>query len=248
MNLDEAIAALAEANKDEVAALLEKKAGGLHQAIFQKGYDVAHGRKVKDADQLKGEIDKLKSELALRTEELSKVGSGQPDRVKAYEEELTRIRTEKAETEKVYQLKLLQKDRQRAIADLRAVLIRKGVDPDYAEVLTQKATIESRVRVESDGSIQVMQEGKEIPIATEGSKAPLDALAEELVPKLDPKWLTSKVDAGSGDRGGAGQPGTASFYDKIRAEERAKLDAVKKQREESATILRERLGITGSTL
>src|SRR5690606_21712987 len=103
-----------------------------------------------------------------------------------------------------------------AVRDLRGALEKRGVDRDYAQVLSEKADLRARLKPSDDGGgVQVLQAGKDIPIAPSGALTALDVLADELFATVPEKWVLAKTDTGSGDRSG-GAPKGAALYDGIR--------------------------------
>jgi hypothetical protein len=125
---------------------------------------------------------------------------------------------------------------------LRSELVRRGVHPDYAEVLASKESVKSRIRY-VDGEIQILQDGKDIPIHAGEGQSAIGVLSEELAGTVPAKFKNSSVDSGSGTRtpgsptGGSGNP-----YDKIREDAKARREKASPERKPLA----DRLNMTGA--
>lgn len=135
----------------------------------------------------------------------------------------------------------LQQERlQRAATDLRRHLEARGVDPDMADLQTSKAAVRRRISHAPDGTVQVLGEGTDAPLQLPDGTDPLDHLAKEIAGQVDPKWIRSNADSGSGLSSGPGSGGSA-FWNRIRQGVRDRED----QRSAAPESAAERLGLGG---
>jgi len=190
-----AVKLLAEADPKEVAEAMKADAASAYQAVYQSGFTTAHKDAKTKLSAKDEEVARLAAELAERGEEIARLGAAQPD-FAAEKQRLTDALTkakqeaEAAKAEASERVKAVHK--QKALADVRAALVSKDVDPEYAEmVLAAKAA--ERVRVAEDGAVAFLDADGLTPLQNG-----LDGLAAQLVAGLDAKWLRSKADGGAG--------------------------------------------------
>jgi hypothetical protein len=132
----------------------------------------------------------------------------------------------------------------REVSAFQSRLVSLGMDPDYAEVQAQKKA--DRFRFEDGKGVQIMQEGKEIPITAGDDKTPLDVLAEAVVAAVPARFINSKADKGTGHRthqqgtGGAG----GSVYDRIREDRKAEREKGGKDRLQPRDELSRRMNVS----
>jgi hypothetical protein len=134
---------------------------------------------------------------------------------------------------------LISERRNRALSDLKAKLIGQGVDPDYADVLTNKSTTTKRIKFDDKTrKMDILAADSEVPIVPAQGKDVLDVLADELKTGIPAKFVTSTADNGSGVLNGNGKGGQGNLYEEIRTEAKARSDTTSK-----APSAKERMGI-----
>lgn len=220
MDLNAAIAVLMGADRAAVLQALEKDAGPIHQAVFQKGHDVGYGKKAGELSTAQGKVTELETKITKLETDLTEARKDKPDLAAVHKQyqDAARETTEKHQQEVTRLTGLLQGSAiESAVRDLRSKLVVKGVHPDMAQVLTEKAELRQRFKVDDDRSVTILQAGKDIPIVASGTMAALDVLVDEVFKTVDAKFITANTDAGSGDRG-TGTPTGEALYDKIRKE------------------------------
>ncbi len=245
MTLQEAVEFLnSQSDAAAVVSALHSGAPRIHQGIFDKGFGKAKTefqvREVALQDQLKAateDLGKVQGELKEVREKAPDVGKV----TEQFQGEIKSLKDKHKQDIDTLRASNLAEKRNRDLATLRAQLAAK-LDPEYAKLKSELGETASRLRYNSDGNLEVMQAGKEIPFAPAEGKNPLDLLADEIITSADPKWVVSNVNGGSGvnNSGGNSGGGSGSVYERIRAE-RAKAEEAKKH---TAGTAAERLGMT----
>jgi len=232
MDLKELIGKLAEHDTEAVVKALKDGAHPVFQEVFNAGHSVATAKAEEKADELETRAKDAETRAEKAESRVQELEESQPDVAKVreqYQAEIAELK-EKHEVEMQTLKEGTKTERvNRAVSDLKAALIARGVDPEYAEIKVQSDKVRGRLRPSDGGQLEVLQEGKEIPFQPADGKTGLDLLADEIRGRTDAKWITSKADrgAGAGGGGGAGSGGGGDFYDGIR-------EKAKKQREETA--------------
>lgn len=231
--MDELIASIKKAlsegktAKDIVKAVLDdSQTQPVYQEIFQRGHaEETRASKVK-FDALTEQSTALTGQLATAQTALTDLQSKTPD-IKTvtdqFQAQIADLNTKNKAKVDAMQAKVDDTLLRRGRADLKSSLIAKGVDPDYADVLVNKEDVKARMRPTETGDIQVMAEGKDIPLTAGEGQTPLGLLTEELSGKVPAKFLTSTADRGSNAHSGPNN-GSANGdqFKKIRDEVAAK--------------------------
>lgn len=231
--LDESVGA------EALADALQEVHQAAYQAIYDRGHGGATSRLKSDIEDLEGKLSKeqkRRKKAEERAEQLEEENPEVGEIRSQYEEQLEETREEYEERLRKQGETLNSERRQRARSDLVAMLSGE-LDRDYAEVQVDRVLSNGRIRHDDEGEIEVLQDGKDIPIQAD---KPLEALASEITESADPKWRVSKADSGSGTQGsGAAGSGGSNRYDRIR-------EKAKKERENarsSGPPAAERMGI-----
>lgn len=207
MGVNEAIAELAKADRTEVLAALEKDAPGLHQAVFQKGYDNAHGKFKGDLATADGKVTGLTAEVTKLTGEVEtlKKHPGTAELHTQYGNEIAALKNGHATEVAGLKGKIAEGDQKAITSTLRSLLTTgtkdspKVLDADYAAVQLEKPEIKARIKL-VDGGFQILQAGKDIPIAAQTTDAALAILAEELKTSAPSKFVMANTDVGGGNQ------------------------------------------------
>ena len=197
---------LGHANREEVVALVEKDGAPLFQSIFQKGFDNGYGKKGGELTTATTRIATLEGELTAARTEVDKLKAN-PDTASLhaqYTTEIAGIKKGAEEREAALRSTVVAERQTSRMGDLLAELI-SGNEPlqrDYAIVLTEKAETKRRIKINGDGSWQVLQQGKDIPIAAQTPEAALKLLAAELKAAAPAGLVMVGTDRGGGLTGG----------------------------------------------
>jgi uncharacterized phage infection (PIP) family protein YhgE len=220
--LIEAIKALTPEDKAKFGDTLRTADASLYQGIFQSGFDTGFGKKEADLRTATERVTALTTELATATGEITKLKSN-PDTTALHTQYGGQIKelTDKHTAELA---KLNGQIAEGRVNDFLGAL--KGalssgdtrLQGDYVEVITQRADIRSRLKVNPDGSRQVLQKGKDIPFAVSSSDEALKLLAEEIKKEAPATFILAGTDKGAGTPGAGAPGGTpgATLFDKVR--------------------------------
>ena len=223
MDIDKILDEIAAANVDAAAfgKKLREKAHGLYQVIYNEGHAAAEktsADKLAAAETAKTEAvtAKEKAEADLKVAEQKNPDLEQVRR--EHQEELTKL--QQAETAKREAIEKRLRDTRTAQtrAQIKAALVKAGVDEDYADVQLLKNA--ERIQHDDDGNATVLQSGLTIPYGNvpEG-KTHLDLLADEIVKATPPKFVGADVRGGSGaQQSGAAGGGSGSRLQKAAEE------------------------------
>lgn len=202
---------------------------GAH-ALFQHVFNVGHSERNKTAQaaekELRDSISAKEADIARLTGELDEAKKGQPDaarRVTELEGKIKELQTAHASETKALKESVSQAKKAAKLESLRAKLA-GSLDADYAEVLTMKPEIAERIRLNEDGTFDVLQSVGGIPFAPAEGKDAMDLLVAEVVErtrKEKPSLVTSNAESGSGTgtgraAEGGGKAGDASYYEGLR--------------------------------
>jgi hypothetical protein len=222
-----ALATLKGADPVDFADALRADAQPLYQRVFKSGFDEAEGRWKARAKEAEGKLAEAETARTEAEQRLADAQSKVPDVAKINDEWTQKIAKLKADADAalVTERTARQQERQaRTASDLKAAL--SGLDPDYIEVVATKHA--QRLRYRDDGSLELLEDGGQTPVALAGGKTPVAHLAEEIRQKADAKWVLSNADRGGGVRGGEGGGGGGDVFARIRNE-------VKQQQEAQVT-------------
>ena len=229
-----------------VAKALQTGAQGVYQEVFNAGHKTATSQAAAEKTKLEGDLAAAKKAQEASTSTLEKMKGEQPDVAKIHEDYRAQMddlrETHKTEIQSERDARQ-NSEQGRSLGDLRTALIsHHSLDPDYADVLAQKAEVMERIRYDQATGIQIMQKGKEIPLQPGDDHSALDLLATELAADAPAKFVNSKGDRGSGTLGGGGGTGSggSGFYDKLRERVKTEREAAQPANKSSA---KDRLGI-----
>ena len=207
--------------KDIVKAVLDDtQTQPVYQEIFQRGHAEETRASKAKFDALTEQVTGLTGQLSTAQTALTDLQSKTPD-VKTvtdqFQAQIADLSAKNKAKLDTMQAKVNDTLLRRGRADLKSSLIAKGVDPDYADVLVNKEDVKLRMRPSDDGDIQVMADGKDIPLTVGEGQTPLGLLTEELSGKVPAKFLSSSSDRGSDSRSGpASGSGSVDQFKKIR--------------------------------
>jgi hypothetical protein len=223
---------------DDGTLTMETVTSTLRQAsptVYQKVFDVGHSERDKRA---KKELEKVTGELETAKSELEKArGAGatgtddeKATRIRELEGQVQKLTAEKGDLEKAHRGALAEAKRDARLEGLRAILVgREGdrLEPEYAEVLLQNKALRDRVRINDDGTVDVLS-ASGVPYAPGEGQDAMTVLAGELVEqakKDKPRLVISGAEGGSGTGGNGGRAtgtggatGDAQLYTGIRKE------------------------------
>jgi hypothetical protein len=213
----EALRNLDGVTPEQIADGLREHAGGVFQVVFNRGHGAATADKRTEIDGLTTKVADLTGKLTAATTRVAELEQGDPD----HKAELERLRT--TVTDLQGKLTEAKDTHTKAIRDMRindgAGRLRNllvdhfKVDPDKADVLVEKHRKRIRTGGEDDTRIVVMQDGLDVPVQADD---PVKHLATELTNGLDPRWITSTADGGSGARGTGATSDDNKFVDEVR--------------------------------
>lgn len=238
-----------------VAKTLKEGAHDVFQHLFNLGHSEATKRAEKAAGEAKTALEEKDRALAEKETELAAAKMANPgstERVRELEGQVQALQGEKKQLEKDHRAKLRDVTQEAQVSALRARMAGK-LDPDWADVQVQKKEIKARIRVNDDGTVDVLQPDGKIPYAATEGKDGFDLLVDEIVKgakssERTSKFVLAETDSGSGTGAGQGGPtgGTkdAKFYDDLR--ERAKAEN-SVERPEGFKTGAERLGVSELT-
>jgi hypothetical protein len=224
--MDELIAPLkllfGHSDRAAVVKLMKEHAGGLHQAVFQEGFDTGYGKSKGELDTAKASVTDLTGKLTAKEQELKDAQKAHPDVGKIHEQyqgQIAQLTTDFTGQLATAKGQVKSKEQTRAKAELKSLLVSLGVHPAMASVQVELPDHASRLVVDDAGELQVLQPGMTIPFAPAGEKTPLRLLAETIRAKVEPQFIVSGADGGSGGGGtdgGAAPTGLAAVVTNIK--------------------------------
>lgn len=231
--LDEAVQALVtEHSTDDLAKALQAHAREVWQVAYNDGHRSGASKQRRDVEEAEKSLATVQGDLDEANKRITKMEDDQPDLASIREEHRQEIdkltgshKTELSERDEKVTRERLRNARSRLAYKLEH---ERGVDPEYAgTILVSKEEVQRRLTFNEDGSLVVLQNGKDIELVGTDKADSLSLLAEELSTGVDAKWLSSKAGAGSGVRPpGAASSGKGDYFDKLRERQKAKLEAV----------------------
>lgn len=234
-----------EVSDDTIVQAFQTDGQPVYQLVYDRGHGAATGRKSTEVERLTTERDNAIRERDEAQAKLSEIEGSAPDAEKIreqYNAELEKAKLKAKETEEALKARLHKERVARARADLRTTLVSKhSIDPDYAEVLASRPDIEERFSFTDDGDVEVLQRGKQIPYAPGDGQTSVGLLAAELREGVNPKFVLSGADNGSGANGnGGGGSGNGGGFDYKK--HREKHEARQKESDDSPSA-KERMGL-----
>ena len=246
--LDEAVQAIvAEHSTELIAKSLQTYGREIWQVAFNEGHNSGARKSEALYEDAKGSLATTTADLEKATTRMKEMEDNQPDLAAIRDQH----RTEITEIKDGFKADLADRDQKvmderlrNARTDLASKLEHEcGIDPDYArEVLVAKDEVKRRLRFAEDGSLLVLQLGRDIEIQPTDEKSAISILAEEVAKGVSPKWVTSKADRGSEmgrDRSRTGSK--AELFQGIRDRAKAKREEAG-QAKDRRTALMERTG------
>lgn len=220
------------ANKAELIAAIKDQAKPIYQPIFNDGHGVATAAAAADRVKLERRAADAEAAQAQATADLEKFRKEQPQ-VAAIDAQYKQALADKDKElatlkEQAKQDKIAAR-KGSALDKLRAFLNQR-VDADKVNSMLTALTVAERVQLDDNLGLRVLQKGQQIPFAGSEDEQ-LRAFADELVAGVDPKFLLSDVDAGSGRETVGSSKSTTTgkaFYDKIREKAREKAKPAQK--------------------
>lgn len=211
-----------------LSKMAKEQAHAVFQHIFNVGHSERHKKATTEEKTLRDQVTALETERDELKVKLEDAGKGQPDaskRVTELEGQIRTLQTQHAEKEKEFRQQVAAARVDARLESLKAKLVAADMDDAYAEVLTQTAGVRGRLKLNDDGTFDVMQATGGIPFAPADGKDGLDLLATELVETTrssKPSLIRSNAEAGSGTGSNGGRSsgdtrkGGAALYDSIR--------------------------------
>lgn len=246
--LDEAIQAIvAEHSTDDIAKSLQAHGREIWQVAFNEGHNSGARKSEALMEEAKGTLATTKADLDRATTRMKEMEDSQPDLAAIRDQHRTEIK----EIKDGHKAELADRDQKvkderlrNARIDLASTLEHEcGIDPDYArEVLVSKDEVRRRLSFAEDGSLMVLQLGRDIEIQPTEDKSAISILAEEIAKGVSPKWVTSKADRGSEMGRERSRTGSkAELFQGIRDRAKAKREA-EGQAKDRRVALMERTG------
>jgi hypothetical protein len=241
MTLEEILAELNKLDRQTVVTGLQASAQPIFQAIYDKGVGFQTVKHTAEKTSLEGQVTGLQTQIAEKDKEIQKLTEKAPEAATLrtqYEAKINQLKEDHKNELKARDTVLVGERRTRSLLDLKTKLISAGVDPDYADVLTNKSTTTSRFKFDDKGEMSILAADSEVPIIAAKGKDALEVMAEELRTSVPAKFVLSNGDGGSGTngQGGKGKAG-GNLYEEIRQ------DAKKRSEQTKAPSARERMGI-----
>lgn len=205
----------AHADRTEVVTLLKTKAGAIHHAIHQEGFNGGYGKGTSELATAQTALTEAQAARTKAEADLVEARKANPDVAKLHTDYQAQINTVE-EKAKARETELLGGIKAEKLTGAKATLVAKlkglGVQSDLAEVLAEKQENASRFVVADDGTVSVLQPGLTIPYTGDG----MTLLADAIRAKVPPGLITAKVDGGAGGNGG--DQGAAGIVAKIQKE------------------------------
>lgn len=237
MDLDQLLAELIKHPIQDVVAKLPRGSGTLFQTVFDQGHGAAHATHTARVTALEQERTALQGKLSEATNKLSELEKGgdksAPDAAALrtqYEEQIRTLTEQHTAAINALKAERVNERQTAAFTNLRNMLIARGVDADKAAVMAAQEDVRARLRFSEDAAtFDVLQKGKDIPLAVTGEQSAADLLVNELVDGLDPKWITTPVVRGSAVQNQSGAAAGGSFL----SDYRSRLENERKQDSEA---------------
>lgn len=250
MTLDELLAAMAAfADKEALRkGVKEKLKADVYQHFFNDGHGVATAELGQEKKDLETKITTAEQRATDAEKKLDDWKKSNPDSAKLHEQYGNEIKAlndkHKSELEQREQQDQ-QREVKRAVSQLEATLIAKGVKPIHAKAIVKDDALVNRIKPQN-GSVRVMQKDKDIAFAESELDKALGLLADEVIPSLEPDQLNSSVKRGSGrgttvgDASGTGSTKKEQAIEEARSEVRRKYGREDGDESESAAPSRRR--------
>ncbi len=250
MDLEQLIAALnGHADRAALIEAIKRNAKPVFQAIFDEGHGVGLAKANARVAQLEAEKKSADDAAAAAKGKVAEYEREKPDLAKlreGYEAQIAELKAKNTADKKAHREEMTRKDLARDYAELKALLVGADfrVDADYADVLVAKPDVQSRIRYAQDGVREVLQPGRDIPIAVASGEDPMRELAKALVEKVEKKWIVSGAAGGAGVKNGAAAPSKGDVFERVRAQVKRELETRPSQTGDRSRILAERLGVS----
>lgn len=233
-------------NHDELRAAIKEHAKPIYQPIFNDGHGVATASFSSERLKLEKRATDAEAEKKSAADDLEKYKREQPQIAQIDAQYKQQLQDKDAEIQKLKESHSSEKRTSRqetAVTKLRAIL-NQWVDPDKTENLVSTTTVKDRLQLDEALNLRVLQKGQQIPFAG-NEEEQLKAFAEELKAGVEPKFILSGVNGGTGRQGATGGVGTEglkgkALFDKIR--EKARAEHPEKAPQDATKTLLERTG------
>lgn len=217
--LQELIVKLRGLNPDpeQFANLLRQEAQPLFQVVFNRGHATATSQHEQSLSGLRAQLDQANQKIRDKEKELEQLRAQTPDVAlmrQEYEQRVEQLEADLKKARDEGRAALVNVLQERALSDLRALAARRGIDPEYADVLIYRHKISDRIVIRDDNGVDVLEAGKQIPIQAD---KPLEVLADWMYEQTPAAFRTSNADSGSGSRSGGAGGDAAGFYEGIRS-------------------------------
>lgn len=220
MELKEAVQALVEHPKDDVASAIKEAIPSLWQTIHDEGFSRANARAKEEQAKAKEELDQSKQLVTDLQKQISELEGKQPDLEKEREKHrsaVEKLKKEHSEAVDAYKSRLASIREDSVRSKLLAAL--GSLDDDYAEVQADKGM--KRVKFKDDSDDFEIFNDNEVPYVSTNGKNVVQMLAEDLISRVDKRYIKSNVDPdGGGDpsqtKGKPGDPGGDDLYENMR--------------------------------
>lgn len=209
------------------------KGNAATQPIFQAAFDLGHGSATRDHNrrlkEIEKERDEAKTALATLQTEFDEFKTKTPNVVEIenkYKEEIKKAEKKVTDLQTAHKQERISWFKDQAKASVVQMLVKRGVDPEWAEYLMSKPENDARLRVVEgeDGKpkVEILKSGSEV--TTLQAEKPFDAFADELRKDIKPQYIISNAEGGgTGERGGSS--GTSNVFDKVREETKTQVAA-----------------------
>lgn len=199
MDFDDALAALQEADPEEVASALESGAPDVYKQIRNPAFKQGKEEVQSELQSAQDKIASLRKEKQSLQEqanedtppEVEEVKQKWQQKVESLNQKLNDVKTEKEEAVESWKEKT-RHERGRSFQDkVFSELTSRGVDPDYAEFKAQQATAGERVQFTGDDGleIEVYEQDPDVPLNIPDSSAKHEAFANTIVEEVPDKFI-----------------------------------------------------------
>lgn len=234
----------ADVPDETIVGVLHEAAHPVYQTVFNKGHSDATQRSQDKITAAESRATAAEAAATAAKEEANELRAKTPEAEKLkqqYDEAVKSLKKQHQQELDTLKEQNTKTALDRATADLRAKLVGRpfNLDPDYAEVIVNKPDVRSRMKF-TNGALEVLQPGKDIPFAASEGQSPLDLLASELKKSTPAKFIVSKADGGAGsdnDAGGGASGGLKSYRKTVEAEREAERKGEKKSAKERMGIV-----------
>lgn len=225
------------------ATQLKEISQPLYQVVFNRGHSTATASNGDKVTQLETQLAAANTRATQLTTDLENERKKTPDVAavrEQYEGQVAQLQQQLKDANKAHKTEVKDLLHSAQVAAVKVKLAGR-LDADYIDIQAEKH--KGRIQVADDRKVTILQDGQNIPIASDD---PVAALADEIVQKSPAKFVLSSVGAGGGSNNGsgagAGAGGGKDVFSRVR--EDAKKTQIVTPPGKSAT---EKLGMTATT-